>query len=93
MKYDAYIECDKINNPNAETTIDKCAPYVQWNTETGHLTGKFKVLSKGKNGMGSMLYLILAKIMDILPSKDNVTLTWRSKKWPNVLVLNLTASN
>lgn len=60
VKYDAYIECDKINNQNAETTIDKCAPYVQWNTETGHLTGKFKVLSKGKNGMGSMLYYLVA---------------------------------
>jgi len=60
VKYDAYIECDKISNPNAETTIDKCAPYVQWNTETGHLTGKFKVISKGKNGMGSMLYYLVA---------------------------------
>lgn len=60
VKYDAYIECDKINNPNAETTIDKCAPYVQWNTETGHLTGKFKIISKGKNGMGSMLYYLIA---------------------------------
>lgn len=58
--YEVYIECDQINNPNSKNTIDHCAPYVQWNTNRGRLTGNFKVISKGKNAMGSMLYYLQA---------------------------------
>lgn len=29
--------------------MNKYIPYVRWNTETGHLTGKFKDISKGRN--------------------------------------------
>ncbi|AIL75017.1 TPA: hypothetical protein LUC54_001959 [Acinetobacter baumannii] len=60
LNYEVYIDCDKIKHPNATTTIGQCAPYVKWNPQTGHLTGKFKVVSQGKNGMGSMLYNLIA---------------------------------
>lgn len=58
--YEVYIDCSNINNPNSKNTIGHCAPYVQWNTNSGRLTGNFKVVSEGKNAMGSMLYYLQA---------------------------------
>ncbi|MCH2004378.1 hypothetical protein [Acinetobacter ursingii] len=58
--YEVYIDCDQINHPNSQNTIDHCSPYVKWNTQTGRLTGKFKVVSKGKNAVGGMLYYLVA---------------------------------
>ncbi len=60
LYYDIYIDCDKIDNSNAENSIQRCSPYVKWNTQTGRLTGKFKVLDKGKNGMGNRLFMLVA---------------------------------
>ncbi|WP_213067212.1 hypothetical protein [Acinetobacter sp. CFCC 10889] len=59
--FEVFIECDKIDNPNAEDTIGKCSPYVTWNKKTGNLKGKFTIKDQGKNKMGSRLFYIVAE--------------------------------
>ena len=59
--YEVYIECDKINNSQAEDTIGKCSPYVTWNERTGNLKGKFTIKDQGKNRMGSRLFYLIAE--------------------------------
>lgn len=59
--FEAFVECDKINNQNAEDTIGKCSPYVIWNKRTGNLKGKFTIKDQGKNRMGSRLFYLIAE--------------------------------
>lgn len=59
--YEVYIECDKINNYQAEDTIGKCSPFVTWNERTGNLKGKFTIKDQGKNKMGSRLFYLIAE--------------------------------
>ena len=58
--YAVFIDCDQIDQPNSETTIGRCAPVVEWDMNTGHLSGQFKVENRGKNDLGDMLYFLIA---------------------------------
>lgn len=57
FNYLIFIECSGIDNPEAETAIERCAPSVHWNEQTGQLIGMFRVDGYGEDRGNTLIHL------------------------------------
>ena len=57
FNYLVFIDCSGIDNPEAQTAIERCAPSVQWNEQTGQLIGMFRVDVYGEDGGNTLIHL------------------------------------
>lgn len=57
FNYLVFIDCSGIDNPGAETAIERCAPSVQWNEQTGQLSGMFRVDVYGEDAGNTLIHL------------------------------------
>lgn len=57
FNYLVFIDCSGIDNPEAETPIERCAPSVQWNEQTGQLSGMFRVDVYGEDAGNTLIHL------------------------------------
>lgn len=57
--YAVFINCDEVNT-EAEDSIGKCSPVVQWDQNTGKLSGTFRIDAKGRNDMQQSLVELVA---------------------------------